>query len=50
MAPGRWSGGAKPHTQEGPGQDQPAIMDQGGVRAREEDKLGGLPWLSASVL
>ena len=50
MAPGRWSEGAKSHSQEGPGQGQPAIMDQGGVRATEEDKFGGLAWLSARVL
>ena len=43
LAPGRWSEGVKSQTQEGPGGDQLAFMDQGGVRAGEEKEL--VAWL-----
>ena len=47
-----WSKGAKSHSQEGPSQDQPTLVGQGGVRAGqgEEEELGGLAGLSARVL
>lgn len=43
VAPGRWGEGVKSHTQEGPGGDQLAFMDQGAVRACVEEEL--VAWL-----
>lgn len=40
----------KSHSQEGPSQDHPALMEQRGVREVEEEELGGLAGLGAQIL